>query len=123
MFNKKENLISLDIQQARVKFILFKSKLRSILYGAAADDSIFSPRTTPLGQWLYEGALLKYNAIPEVREIERLNLTITNLATQLFQLFNEGKIEESRQGLEELNVSEDALIRLLGIIQNKVDQS
>lgn len=93
-----------------------------MLYGSVADESIFSPQTTPLGHWLYENALVKYKTIPEVREVERLNLTIANLAKELFRLFKEGKIEESRQGLERLNVSEDALIRLLGAIENKVAQ-
>jgi hypothetical protein len=40
-------LSSLDFQQARIKQVLFKSRLRSVLYGVReADAALFCPATT-----------------------------------------------------------------------------
>ena len=119
MFNNQENLNSLDIQQARVKFILFKSKLRSVLYGSALDESILSPRNTPLGHWLYNSALTKYSYIPEVQRVEKINNDVISKAKSLIDLYNSGKIEEARQGLESLHDLENELISLLGTIERK----
>ena len=47
------DITNLDFQQARIKQVLFKSRLRSILYGVReADPSLFSLQQNPLGQWL-----------------------------------------------------------------------
>ena len=60
-----------DIQQARVKQVLFKSRLRSVLYGVrAADPALFSRPDNPLGQWLDAVVKPRYGHHPEVREIE-----------------------------------------------------
>jgi len=64
---------SLDFQQARIKQILFKSQLRSVLYGVReADDSLFSPQGNALGQWLTGVVKPRYPARSEMREAERL---------------------------------------------------
>jgi hypothetical protein len=119
MLQSHINLNSLDIQQARIKFILFKSKIRSILYGGTVDESILSPRDNVLGQWLYNTALNKYKYIPEMKDLERLNLTITRLAKELVDQYNRGRIEEARSGLSSLETSEEELIRLLTAIESK----
>ncbi|AKQ45810.1 hypothetical protein TH63_09400 [Rufibacter radiotolerans] len=120
MLKSQDSLQSLDIKQARVKFILFKSKLRSILYGSSTDDSLFSARENSLGQWLYSSALTKYGHLPEIREIEKINLSITGKAKDLVNLYNGGKIDEARAGLTHLDGSERELIRLLEEIESKV---
>ncbi|MGV3540752.1 MAG: hypothetical protein ACO1OQ_13140 [Rufibacter sp.] len=120
MFNSQVSLTSLDIQQARIKFILFKSKLRSILYGGTLDESILSPRENVLGQWLYSSALHRYNHLSEVKELEKLNLYITSKASELVNLYRRGKIEEARSGLGYLEKNEDDLTRLLSTLQDKV---
>ena len=44
-------LSSFDFQQARVKQVLFKSRLRSVLYGVReAEPALFSLADTPLNQ-------------------------------------------------------------------------
>ncbi|WP_026462242.1 CZB domain-containing protein [Adhaeribacter aquaticus] len=119
MLNSQVNLNSLDIQQARIKFILFKSKLRSILYGGTLDDTLLSPRDNALGQWLYTSALNKYSYIPEIRELERLNVHVTRQAQDLVNLYKRGKIEEARNGLGNLDFTEEELTRLISVIQTK----
>ena len=119
MLNTQVYLDRFDIQQARIKFILFKSKLRAILYGGGIGESILSPRENALGQWLYSEALRKYSTVPEVREIEKQNLAITNKANGLVNLYKIGKIEEARTGLRDLDQNEEELIRLLGVLQER----
>ncbi|WP_210463886.1 CZB domain-containing protein [Rufibacter roseolus] len=108
----------MDIRQARVKFILFKSKLRSILYGSPSDGSVLSARENSLGQWLYSSALQNYGHLPQIREIEKINLSITSIAKGLVNLYKGGKIEEARTGLSHLDGCEKELIRLLTEIES-----
>lgn len=119
MLQSQVDLNSLDIQQARIKFILFKSKLRSTLYGGQLDKTLVSPRENILGQWLYSSALQKYSYIPEIRELEKLNLSIINKATSLVNLYQSGQIEEARNGLATLDLDEAELLKLLKVIGQK----
>ncbi|GGK56120.1 CZB domain-containing protein [Rufibacter glacialis] len=119
MLYNQVNLDRFDIQQARIKFILFKSKLRAILYGGGMDESILSARENALGQWLYNDALKKYGTVPEVREIEKQNLAITSKAKGLVNLYKLGKIDEARTGLRDLDQNEEELNRILGVLQER----
>ncbi len=66
-------LTALDFQQARVKQVLFKSRLRSVLYGVRqAEPSLFSMQENPLGQWVAAVLKPQYGHRPEVAGIERL---------------------------------------------------
>lgn len=114
------NLNSLDIQQALIKFILFKSKLRSVLCGSPPDETMLSPRENSLGQWLYTTGAKNYSHLSEVKEIENINFRIISLARELINLYNRGQMEEARKGLENLDASEKELIRLLSVIEQKV---
>lgn len=119
MLQSQVDLNSLDIQQARIKFILFKSKLRSALYGGQLDETLVSPRENILGQWLYSSALQKYSFIPEIRELEKLNLSIITKATSLINLYKRGLIDEARNGLAILDLDEAELLKLLKVIGQK----
>lgn len=60
---------TLDLQQARIKQILFKSQLRSVLYGVReADEGMFSAQNCALGQWLSTVIKPKFGGRPEVRQ-------------------------------------------------------
>lgn len=120
MLSNSINLSSLDIQQARIKFILFKSKLRSVLYGSPPDETMLSPRENSLGQWLYNTGVKNYSQFSEIREIENLNLRVISQARELINLYNRGQMEEARKGLEKLDASEKELIRLLDDIKQKI---
>ncbi len=67
------DLTTLDLQQARIKQILFKSQLRSVLYGVRkADEALFSPQGNALGQWLSTQVKPRYPGHPAMREAEGL---------------------------------------------------
>ncbi|ALW85710.1 hypothetical protein AUC43_11800 [Hymenobacter sedentarius] len=97
-------LTSFDFQQARVKQVLFKSRLRSVLYGVrAAEPELFSIHDNPLGQWLQTAVKPTYGAYPEVREIERVLQQMLHTGRDLAARYSRGLIEESRTGLDQIN--------------------
>jgi hypothetical protein len=105
---------TLDFQQARIKQILFKSQLRSVLYGVReADDALFSPQGNALGQWLSDVVKPRYPARPEVREAERLLQQMLNTGRELVTQYRRGQIEESRRGLSQIDGFGEQFVALL----------
>jgi hypothetical protein len=97
-------LTKLDFQQARIKQVLFKSRLRSVLYGVReADDSLFELGHNPLAQWLQEVVKPEHGTRPEVRQIERTIQQMLMASRSLVQQYHRGLIEEARAGLEQID--------------------
>ena len=107
-------LSTLDFQQARIKQVLFKSRLRSVLYGVReADSDLFSLQHNPLGQWLQTVVKPKYGSYPEVLEIERTLQRLLSTGQDLVRQYQRGHIEEARAGLEKINQYSDQITELL----------
>ena len=105
---------SLDFQQARIKQILFKSQLRSVLYGVrAADDALFSPQGNALGQWLSTVIKPRFPLRAEVREAERLLQDMLRTGQDLAAQYRRGQIEEARQGLTQIDRIGEQLVTVL----------
>ena len=103
-----------DFQQARVKQVLFKSRLRSVLYGVReADAALFSPSESPLGQWLQTVLKPSYGTRPEVREAERLLQQMLRTGQDLTARYQRGQIEEARAGLDQINSFADQIDAVL----------
>lgn len=103
-------LSAFDIQQARVKQVLYKSRLRSVLYGVReADAALFSRPESPLGQWLDTMVKPQYGHHPEVLEIERTLQQMLSTGRDLAAQYQRGQIEESRTGLDRVNAQADRL--------------
>ncbi|GAB2967515.1 hypothetical protein GCM10027048_42800 [Hymenobacter coalescens] len=108
------NLTNLDFQQARIKQVLFKSRLRSVLYGVReADDSLFSLRDNPMGQWLNEVIKPQYGSRPEVYELERALQRMLDAGQALVTQYRRGQIEEARTGLDQVDVHAQRIELLL----------
>lgn len=114
-------LTSFDFQQARVKQVLFKSRLRSVLYGVRmAEPELFSIRENPLGQWLQTTVKPHYGALPEVREIERVLQQMLQTGQDLSARYSRGQIEESRAGLDQINGYAEQIESLLNRLEHAV---
>lgn len=114
-------LTSLDFQQARIKQVLFKSRLRSVLYGVREpEDSLFSLADNPLGMWLKTTVQPQYGTtVPYQRleqELQRMLLTGRGLVQQ----YQQGKLEESRAGLEQLDAHATRIEQLLQDLEKVV---
>ncbi|GGB77749.1 PAS domain S-box protein [Dyadobacter sediminis] len=115
------NVIELDFERARARHILFKTRLRSILYGAEIDEQpVTSHLDCSLGQWIYNHALHAYGHLPEMQELERVHLQIHETANVLINLYKNGLAEEAREGLPEMELVAEKLASLLSIVENKV---
>ena len=114
-------LSSFDFQQARVKQVLFKSRLRSVLYGVReADAALFSPHESPLGQWLQTVLKPSHGTRPEVHEAERLLQQMLRTGQELTARYQRGQIEEARTGLSAVNTYADKMEELLQSLEKAV---
>lgn len=96
-------LTALDFQQARVKQILFKSRLRSVLYGVrAAEPTLFQLAENPLNQWITTYLKPAFGGRPEVAEMEHLLRQTLEVGQALVRQHARGEMEQARQGLEQV---------------------
>ena len=113
--------ITLDFEQAKAKHLLFKSKLRSILYGAPVDEaSVLSDKVCSLGKWIADHALQAYGHVPEMIQLEKVHADIHVKARELVDLYKQGKVEAARGGLIGMEKIADDLLRLLSTVEEKL---
>jgi PAS domain S-box-containing protein len=116
--------IRLDFEQARAKHLLFKSRLRAILYGLDVDEApVVSHHECSVGKWIYGHALESYAHIPKVHQLERVHKELHAVAAKLVALYKEGKVLEARTGLEEMEFIADDLIGILSVVEDQVQHS
>ena len=97
-------LTSFDFQQARVKQVLFKSRLRSVLYGVReAETSLFVPSENPLGQWIETALRPQHGTHPQVRELDHTVRQMLSAGQDLATRYQRGHIEEARTGLDKID--------------------
>lgn len=115
------DIVKLDFEQAKAKHLLFKSKLRSILYGAEIDEApVLSHYECAVGKWIYSHALQVYGHLPEMQELEKVHAEIHSSARKLVDEYKEGKVEKARQGLTDMEKVADHLVQLLGVVEAKI---
>jgi hypothetical protein len=98
------DLTTLDFQQARIKQVLFKSRLRSVLYGVrTAEADLFMLANNPLGQWIQTVLKPRFGVHASVRELERTLQQMLDTGRSLALQYQRGEIEEARTGLEQID--------------------
>ncbi|WP_179415420.1 ATP-binding protein [Mucilaginibacter sp. E4BP6] len=116
------NPIILDFEQAKSKHLLFKSRLRSILYDIPVEEGpVLSHHECSVGKWIYGHALAAYGHIPEMHELEMIHAEIHISARKLVALHKDGKSQEARNGLSEMEAVADQLVNLLGLVEKKLE--
>jgi hypothetical protein len=113
------DLSSMDFQNVRIKHILFKSKVRSALYGGNIDETIFSSRQSPVGEWIYTKGIPKYGHSTEMQLLEKAHQEVHHYAHDLVSLYKRGKIEEAREGLSYIEKHSEIFLSLLDQIEKK----
>ncbi|MBC7920918.1 MAG: PAS domain-containing protein [Ferruginibacter sp.] len=110
-----------DFDQARAKHLQFKSRLRSILYGAPMDEQpVLSHYECGVGKWIYAHGLVAYGHIPEMHELEKVHATIHTVARELVGRYQQGEVEQARRGLPLMEKVALELNELLTTIERKV---
>ena len=113
------NLAQLDFQQLRIKHILYKSKVRSVLYGGVYDETFFS-RAGPIHQWFSTVGSVRYSHEPELHELVTVHQELNNTAHQLFSLYKGGKIDQAHEGMKSVEMTSDRFLQLLARMENRL---
>ena len=98
---------------------MFKSKVRSVLYGGNLDTDFFSPNG-PINNWFNAVGLSKYQNLPEMRDLQRTQEALNNEAKSLFNLYQSGKIDESHRGLFNIDNLSTKFSDLLAALEHKL---
>jgi PAS domain S-box-containing protein len=115
--------IKLDFEQAKAKHLLFKSRLRSILYESEVDEApVLSHFECAVGKWIYSYALKAYGHIPEMLELEKVHADIHTSARELVKEYREGNVEKAREGLSDMDKIADNLIGLLALVEKELQK-
>lgn len=114
-------LTAFEFQQARVKQVVFKSRLRSVLYGVrAADATLFSFADNPLGQWLQTKLAIRAGLPANVQELHRSVRQMLDTGQELATRYQDGQVEEARAGLARLDTFTDRIEELLRQLEEEL---
>ena len=116
--------IKQDFEGALVKHLLFKSKLRSFLYGTnIAEPPIRDPDICALGQWIRERRTGAYALLTkEMTELDTLHRQLHKGANRLMNLRQSGQPEAGIMGLADLQPLIDQITNLLTILQVRLQK-
>lgn len=110
-----------DFESGLVKHVLFKSKLRSYLYGnGISQGPIRDPAQCAFGQWIRERASGRYAHLAEMRELDRLHVLIHQEANRLMDLHAQGHTEEALTGLPAVEKIADQLTVVMRTMEQKL---
>ena len=110
-----------EFESATVKHILFKSKVKSYLYGANTDlEPIVNYRVCSFGQWIYEKGMPLFGQLPEMQQLEKVHKEIHNFASYLVDLKQNNQTDKALDELLHLETKADEIFGLLKTVQELV---
>ncbi|MBK0403392.1 histidine kinase [Adhaeribacter sp. BT258] len=113
------NAAQIDFQQLRIKHILYKSKVRSVLYGGTFDEAFFS-HTGPVNFWFNDTGLPKYGHEPEMKKLADTHQDLNATALNLFKLYNTGNIDQAHDGLKTIESKSEYFLGVLAQLESKL---
>ena len=109
-----------EFKSALTKHFLFKSKVKSYLYGVDTPlEPILNHQKCNFGIWIKDFGFPLYGKIPEMQQLGKVHEHIHDYATTLVNLKKAGKEEEAIAGLPKLEEIAEQIIQLLHSIQAK----
>ena len=108
-----------DFQQLRIKHILYKSKVRSVVYGGTFEESFFSP-AGPVEQWFQGGGLARYGQLPEMRALLQAHQQLNATALQLIALYRRGQIDQAHNDLKMIEQKSEQFLAVLSALERKL---
>lgn len=113
------NQAQVDFQQLRIKHILFKSKVRSVLYGGTFDAEFFS-HSGPLNTWFNSVGLSRYRSVGEMLDLMQIQQELNSTANSLINLYKSGKIEQAHSGLNKIDDLSELFVDLVSKMEGKL---
>ncbi len=113
------NAAQVDLQQLRMKHILYKAKIRSAIYGGSYDAAFFS-RLGPVNAWFDSIGLPKYKDEPAMQQLSRLQQDIDLVVNSLAALYKNGKIEEAYDGLSVIEAKSEKFLSLVADMEARL---
>lgn len=112
-----------DFELASIKHVLFKSKLRSFLFGSStAQGPPRDPEQCSLGLWI--ASRLRGNGVyahlPEARKFDQQHVLIHKEANRLMDLHVQGNSSEVNAGYGPLQVIADEMVTLLQTMEARM---
>lgn len=108
-----------DFQQLRIKHILYKSKVRSVVYGGTFEESFFSP-AGPVEQWFQGVGLARYGHLPEMRALLQAHQQLNATALQLISLYRRGQIDQAHTDLKMIEQKSEQFLADLSALERKL---
>lgn len=116
------NLAQIDIQQLRIKHLLYKSKVRALLYGRAFDDAFFS-RSGPVGTWFGAVGKVRYANEPETGQLANVHQEMDFTTRKIYKLYSGGKIDEAHEELRSIEKLSDRFLSLLSKLEDRLKEA
>jgi hypothetical protein len=113
------NAAQIDFQQIRIKHILFKSKVRSVLYGGVLDRMFFS-EAGPISQWFLLVGVPRYGNEHELQSMYKIHKQLLVYAHELFSLYKNGKIDDAHNGMQDLEKLSEKFLDLLAQLEKRL---
>jgi hypothetical protein len=109
-----------EFESAYTKHILFKSKVKSYLYGSDTPlEPIVDYRQCNFGIWIEDKGLPLYGHIPEMQQLDQVHRAIHDWAINLVNLKKKGQEEEAIAGIPVLEEIAAQITKLLQTIREK----
>ncbi|MFC5272144.1 CZB domain-containing protein [Adhaeribacter terreus] len=109
-----------EFEQARLKHLLFKSKLRAILLGANIDEApVLSEHDCAFGQWMQTYLLKNCKDSPELKELETIHTDMHRLARIVVKNYHAGVEDASKNELRKIEVLGNRIMELLDILEGQ----
>lgn len=116
------NAAQIDFQQLRIKHILYKSKVRSMLYGGAFDEAFFS-RSGPIGIWFNTVGDVRYAGESEMGELTKVHRELEATTMELYRLYKGGKIDAAHDGFKSIEKHSDRFLSLLSKLEQRLKEA
>lgn len=117
----ERNTTEIDFNILKTDKILFKTKLRSYLFGGEINEENFLPETEKnSNNWIHSFELKNIQDIPEAQDLLTIYNSIIETANTLILLYKKGEIEEAQNGFPNFELKIDNFLLLLQIIELKL---
>ena len=108
----------INFNEIKAQKILFKTNLHSYLFDAIIDEKEFASEDS-LENWMHLYGD-NFQHISEIKTLEETNTSINKTAEELISQYKNGKAEEARNGIFNLELRIDNLLLLIQIVELKL---